>query len=125
MESRYQGEVIAIALDDSGDKAAHYHVDLRYPGTGIAKLDVDAGTLEIGARNLPRPSEGWKTLTDAAESTARQLGGQVIAAELDAIDGTSLHYDIDVLLPEGQVARLKVDPQTQKVAWRTPPIIAD
>ena len=31
LEARFPGKVVAIALDDSGDKAAHYHVDMRFP----------------------------------------------------------------------------------------------
>ena len=65
MESRYQGEVVGISLDQGGDKAAHYHVDMRFPDTGIAKLDVDAATLEISAHErtpVPRDrrSSPWR-----------------------------------------------------------------
>ena len=42
MEALYQGEVVAIELDAAGDKAAHYHVDLLYPGAFVAPLEVDA-----------------------------------------------------------------------------------
>lgn len=58
LESRYQGEVVAIALDASGDKAAHYHVDMRYRDAGTSKLDVDATTLEISGRDAPRWRNG-------------------------------------------------------------------
>jgi hypothetical protein len=49
----------------------------------------------------------------------------VIAAELDAIDDRTPHYDIDVRLPGGEIARLKIDLQTRQLGWRTPPIMAD
>lgn len=48
----------------------------------------------------------------------------MLAAELDAVDGASPHYDVDVRLPGGQIARLKVDASGQ-LGWRTPPVIAD
>ena len=49
MESTYQAKVIAIEFDDSGDKAPHYHVDMRFPQSGLARLDVEASTREISA----------------------------------------------------------------------------
>jgi uncharacterized membrane protein YkoI len=123
MESQYQGEVVAIALDAGGDKAAHYHVDMRYPTAGMAKLDVDATTLEIASRVQPLSEVGWTSLPGATALAATQLRGQVIAAELDSIDGTTAHYDVDVRLPGGELARLKVDAKTQQLGWRTPPIM--
>jgi uncharacterized membrane protein YkoI len=125
LESRYQGEVVAIALDAAGDKAAHYHVDLRYPDSGTAKIDVDAQTLEITARVQPQSEDGWTSLPGAAALAATLPRGEVIAAELDAIDSASPHYDVDVRLPGGEVARLKVDPKTQRLGWCTPPVVMD
>ena len=125
LESHYQGEVVAIALDASGDKAAHFHVDMRYPDAGMAKLDVDATTLEISGRDQPRPGDGWTSLPGAAALAATQLRGQVLAAELNAVDGGSPHYDIDVRLPGGEIARLKIDAKTQQLGWRTPPVVAN
>jgi uncharacterized membrane protein YkoI len=123
LEARYEGEVVAIALDDAGDKPAHYHVDLRYPASGIARLDVDAGTLELAPRVPPHPAEKWTTsLAGASAYAATQLGGQVLAAELDAADGDAAHYDVDVRMADGRVARLKVDPRTRQLAWRSPPV---
>ena len=125
MEARYQGKVVAITIDNSGDKAAHYHVDLFYPEAGLAKLDVDASTLEISARTQPLQATAWSPLHVAAASAAAGLGGQVIAATLDSVDGADSHYDIDVRLPTGDIARLKVDPVTRQFGWRTPPVVAD
>jgi uncharacterized membrane protein YkoI len=126
LEARYEGEVVFVALDDAGDKPAHYHVDLRYPVAGIAKLDVDAATLDIAARVQPRPDTRWTTsLAGASAYAATQLGGQVLGAELDAADGDAAHYDVDVRLPHGDIARLKVDPRTRELAWRSPPVVRE
>jgi uncharacterized membrane protein YkoI len=125
LEAHYRGEVIAIALDASGDKAAHYHVDMRYPETGTAKLDVDAATLQIVARSQPLAEDGWTSLAGAAAFATTYVRGQVVAAELDAVDGAMPHYDIDVRLETGDIARLKVDPKTRQLGWRTPPVVAD
>ncbi len=125
MESRYHGEVVAAALDASGDKATHYHVDMRYPDSGIARLELDARTLDIASREQPRPSAGWTTLPGAAAAAAAQLDGQVLTAELDSVDGASPHYDVDVRLQGGEIARLKIDPRTQRMAWRTPPVLVE
>lgn len=125
MEARYQGEVVAARLDDSGDKPLHYHVDVRYPEAGVAKLDVDAYMLAISAREQARPGERWTTsLAGAAAYAATLLQGQVLAAELDAIDGEPAHYDVDVRLANNAIARVKVDPVTRSLAWRANPVVA-
>jgi uncharacterized membrane protein YkoI len=123
LESRYSGEVVSIALDDSGDKSAHYHVNMRFPNAGTAKLDVDATTWEISGHDRARLTSGWATLSEAATVAASQLPGDVIAAEFDTTKGA--HYDVDVRLPHGYIARLKIDPQTRQLGWRTPAVIAD
>lgn len=125
LEARYGGEVVAVALDASGDKPAHYHVAIRYPDAGTAKLDVDAATLEISGRNQPAAANGWMSLANAAAYASTQLDGQVVAAELDALDAGSAHYDVDVRLAGGDIARLKIDAATRQLGWRTPPIVAD
>jgi uncharacterized membrane protein YkoI len=127
VEALYRGEVVAIELDAAGDKAAHYHVDLRYPGSVVAPLEVDATSLEAQVRHAqPSAAAGWTTLGDAAALAARQLGtGEVIAAQLDATDSSAAHYEVDIRLPAGQVARLKVDPQTQALTWRVPAIASN
>jgi hypothetical protein len=33
------------------------------------------------------------------------------------------HYDVDVRLPQGAIARLEVDPATLQIAWRNPAIV--
>ena len=125
LESRYQGEVVAIALDAGGDKAAHYHVDLQYAGPAIAKIDVDATTLDIAARVHPLSEEGWTSLAGATALAATLLRGEVVAAQFDSIDGRVPHYDVDVRLTGGEIARLTVDPKTRQLGWRTPPIVTD
>jgi hypothetical protein len=59
---------------------------------------VDATTLEISGRDQPHSQDGWTSLAGAAALAATQLRGQVIAAEIDSIDGGSPHYDIGCAL---------------------------
>jgi uncharacterized membrane protein YkoI len=125
MESRYPGEVVAIELDASGDKAAHYHVDMRFADSGLARVDVDAATLEIAAREPAPLSRGAATLAEATALATASFPGHVTAAELDSTHGVAPHYDIDVRLPNRHVARLKVDPATRQIAWRVPAIVAE
>jgi uncharacterized membrane protein YkoI len=123
MESTYQGEVTAIQFDASGDKRPHYHVDLRFPQSGIARLDVDAVTHEISAHQiLPRGPE-WATLSDVTTLIAAQIPGQVTIATLDAAAGVVPHYDVDVRLSNDKTARVKVDAATRAIGWRQPAIV--
>jgi uncharacterized membrane protein YkoI len=123
MESNYPGEVVAIQFDGAGDKRPHYHVDMRFPESGLASLDIDAVTLAMASRDVVPLTAGSATLADAAALIATQIPGQVIVAELDAFQGAAPHYDVDVRLPHGAVARLKVDPATLQIAWRNPAIV--
>jgi uncharacterized membrane protein YkoI len=123
MESRYPGEVVAIQFDGSGDKRAHYHVDMRFPESGRARLDVDAVTLAIASRDPVPLTAGSATLAYSASLVSTYVPGQVIVAELDAFEGVAPHYDVDVRLPQGAIARLKVDPATRQIAWRNPAIV--
>jgi len=123
MESRYPGEVVAIQFDGSGDKRAHYHVDMRFPESGLAVLDVDAVTLAIASREPTPLAAESATLAYAAALIATHLPGQVVVAELDSFDGTAPHYDVDVRLPQGAIAQLKVDSATRQIAWRSPAIV--
>ena len=125
MESSYPGEVTAIQYDASGDKGPHYHVDMRFPASGIARVDVDALTYRLASRELSPPAPGSATLAEAAALIAAVVPGHVTVAELDAVYGTTPHYDIDVRLQDGGVARLSIDPATRQIAWRQPAIIAD
>ena len=125
MESRYPARVVAIQLDASGDKPAHYHVDLRFPGDGVAKLDVDAATLEVAARVASELSPESMPLVHAAALVMTAIPGQLLTTELDAQNGVTPHYDVDVKLPQGAIARLKVDATTGQIGWRTPAIISD
>jgi uncharacterized membrane protein YkoI len=123
LESRYQGDVVGIRYDAAGDAPAHYHVDLRYPGPVLLALDVDASTLEV----VRAPREGGPdpraaTLADAAALAASNLGGEVTAIAFEAGPGPSTRYDVDVRVADGRTARLTVDPVTQQIAWRNPPV---
>jgi uncharacterized membrane protein YkoI len=123
MESHYPGEVVAIAFDASGDKRAHYHVDMRFPTSGLASVDVDAVTRAIASRDPVSLPAGSAKLPYAAALVSVHVPGQVLIAELDAAEGVTPHYDVDVRLPEGSIARLKVDPVTRDITWREPAIV--
>lgn len=125
MESRYPAKVVAIELDAAGDKPAHYHVDLRFAENGIAKLDVDAATLQVAAREASALSPASMPLVHATALIMTSIPGQLIRAELDATNGVAPHYDVDVKLPQGAIARLKIDATTRQIGWRTPAIITD
>lgn len=125
LEAKYPGEVIAIEFDGSGDKRPHYHVDMRFPQSGLARIDVDAASFRITARDPSSLASGSASLAEAAAFVAAEIPGQVTLAELDSTYGLPPHYDIDILLPHGGVARLKLDPATRQIAWRNPAILAD
>ena len=123
LEARYPGEVIAIQFDASGDKRPHYHVDMRFPGSGLASIDIDALNFAIASRHPVALPAGSTTLDDAVQLVGRHLPGQVISAELDTSAGVAPHYDVNVRLPKGPIAQLKVDPATRQIAWRNPAIV--
>ena len=125
MESRYPGKVVAIALDNSGDKRSHYHVDMQFTDRGTVRADVDAVTLALASRDHASLEPGSATLADATALVAQAVPGQLLVAEYDAASGAPAHYDVDVRLPEGAVARLKVDPATRQIGWRSPAILND
>jgi uncharacterized membrane protein YkoI len=125
LESRYPGEVVAIEYDGSGDKRAHYHVDMSFPADGVVSVDVDALTLVIASRDVASLAIGTATLPEVVAMVAGQLPGQVTRAQLDSASGAPLHYDVDVRLQTGGIARMKVDPQSRQIAWRSPAILAD
>ena len=126
LESRYPGKVVAIELDAAGDRPAHYHVDLRFPASGLARLDVDAATLAIAGREpLPLAAAPTPFVYAVALVSSAIVDGQVVATRLDHGNGAPTHYDVDVALPAGSIAQLKVDAATGQVAWRTPAIVAE
>ena len=125
LEARYPGKVVAIALDNAGDRPAHYHVDMRFPASGLARLDVDAATFEVASRE-PAPLAAESTsLVYAAALVTSAIPGELLVAELDATNGMPPHYDVDVRLPQGAIARLKVDSATRQIGWRSPAIQND
>ncbi len=123
MEAHYPGEVAAIQFDESGDKRPHYHVDMRFPASGLVRVDIDAVTLAMASRDVVPKTTGPATLVAAAALVAGQIPGQVLVAELDVSEGAAPHYDVDVRLPQGAIARLKVDPATLQISWRNPAIV--
>jgi hypothetical protein len=122
LETTYPGEVIAIELDNSGDKPAHYHVDMRFPEAGIARVDVDATTFELASRDNARLPRGAANVGEVAGLVGTMMPGPVTVTALDSIDGVAPHYHVDVRLDHG-TAQLKVDPVTRAVTWREPAII--
>src|SRR5512141_1734180 len=97
LEARYPGKVVAIALDDSGDRPAHYHVDMRFPASGVARIDVDAVTLTVASRDPSPLATGSAGLIHAAALVMSAVPGELLSAELDATNGAP-HYDLDVRL---------------------------
>lgn len=125
LESRYPGEVTAIQYDASGAKGPHYHVDMRFPASGLAQVDVDAVTFRIASRDVgPLPGDS-ATLAEAVRFVNAQIPGQVTLAALDPAYGRSPHYEIDVRLAHGGIAQLRLDPATRQIGWREPAIVAD
>lgn len=123
MEARYPGKVAAIELDADGDVPAHYHVDMRFPESGMARLNVDASTLAIASReSMERPAARVSLPSAAALVSSAIADGRIVAARLDLENRAPGHYDIDVALPAGVLARLKVDATSGAIAWRTPAI---
>lgn len=125
MESTFPAEVTAIQLDASGDKPAHYHVDILFPEFGLMKWDVDARTLNIAMHDTAPPITGSATMFEAAALISAHVSGTLTRAELHSSDDVPPHYDIDVRLPQGEIARLKVDSATRQIGWRTPAIAAE
>jgi uncharacterized membrane protein YkoI len=126
MEARYPGTVEMIELDDAGDRPAHYHVDMRFPQSGIARLDVDAATLAVASRDpMPRTPPGVPLLHVVAVVTTAIEDGRVVATRLDFGNGAPAHYDVDVALPSGALARLKFDAATGAIAWRAPAVVME
>ena len=123
MESRLPGEVAAIEPDASGDKSAHYHVDMRFAGDTLIRMDLDAVTLDI-APHYPAPlPTGSFTVRDAVTMISTHVPGDITSVMLDSFAEVRPHYHIDVRLQEGATAQLKMDPLTGQIAWRTPPVV--
>ena len=114
-----------IEYDSAGDKRAHYHVDMRFPDTTPARVDVDAETLALASHSAEPLATQATTLADAVAMIAALIPGQVTYAHLDAPSGAAPHFDIDVRLHQGGIAQLKVDSATGSFGWRNPPVVAD
>lgn len=124
IEASYPAEVVAVELDPAGDKPAHYHVEMRFPRNVPVALDVDAATLDVVSREPVMLPTASASMHDALMLVAAHLPGTVTFAVLDAVDGTRVHYDVDVRLPRGDIARVKIDAATREIGWRKPAIVA-
>jgi uncharacterized membrane protein YkoI len=61
----------------------------------------------------------------AVARVASGVQGQLLATRLDIGNGVPAHYDVDVALLQGAIARLKVDATTGEISWRTPAIVVE
>jgi uncharacterized membrane protein YkoI len=98
---------------------------MRFPDAGIARLDVDAVTLDIASREAAPLAPESSPLVYAVALVTSQVTGHVLAAKLDATNGSPAHYDVDVAVAQGAIARLKVDTTTGQIGWRSPAILND
>ena len=124
MEATSGAKVIAIQFDRSGDKAPHYHVDLQYPRSGVASVDVDAVTREITGHAAGPVPLAAATPSEVRALVSSQVRGEVTAVKFDAGDGIAPHYDVDVRVPGG-IGQLKVDAVTRWIGWRNPAVRAE
>lgn len=124
MQSLYPGEVVAAELDTSGDKPAHYHVDIRFPHGRTAYLEVDALTRAIASR-MPSVESGPGTmdLVRGAQFIAAHYPGTVTLAEIDGSNAKDIHYHVDMRLANGRAARFRLDPENGAIRWRNPDAI--
>lgn len=123
VEATYGGEVTAIEFDAAGDKSPHYHVGLWYPQAGPAQMDIDAVSRRIVVHDTGDLPAGAMTLAEATTLVSTHVPGRLTIAQLDAADGTPPHYDVDVRLDSGKIARLKIDAATREIGWRQPPVV--
>ena len=77
------------------------------------------------SRDAAPLAAGSIPLLYAAAMVTAAIPGELLVAELDTTNGVPPHYDVDVRLPQGAIARLKVDAATRQIGWRTPAIIND
>jgi hypothetical protein len=124
LESRYPGDVVAIELDASGDKREHYHVQMRFPASGTVNVDVDAWTLEMASRDVAPLPVGGAALPEVVALIASQLPGEITRAQFDSASGAPPHFDVDVRLRTGDIARTRIDPISREISWRTPAVVA-
>jgi uncharacterized membrane protein YkoI len=61
------------------------------------------------------------TLAESVALVARTYPGRVVAAQADATGGDRFHHHVDLMLPNGRVAKFDVDPRTQRIANRLSP----
>ena len=125
LESRYPGKVVAIAstlratrpritTSTCGSRGAGWRGWTWTPRRSRSRR-ANARRSRPGPQRSPTPRLCWRAA----------VPGEILVAELDAATGAAPHYDVDVRLPEGAVARLKVDSATRRIDWRMPAIITD
>lgn len=124
MQSLYPGEVVAAGLDTTGDKPAHYHVDIRFPHGRTARLEVNALTRAIASR-MPsaEAAPGTMDLVKGAQFIAALYPGTVTLAEIDGTNARDIHYHVDMRLANGRDARFRLDPESGAIRWRNPAAI--
>jgi len=92
---------------------------LRTPLTALAMAVAFAAAPAFGSgKHAPR---GALDLPAAIEIVTQAYPGRVIAAQVDPSGGDSRHFHVDVLLPNGKVAKLDVDARSRRIASRLPP----
>jgi uncharacterized membrane protein YkoI len=90
--------------------------------TPLAALAIAAAFATTSAFAAgPHAIRGLLDLPGAVDTVIQAYPGRVIAAQLDASGGESTHYHVDVLLPNGKVAKLDVDARTRQIVSRMPP----
>ena len=57
-------------------------------------------------------------LASAIEEVTATYRGSVVSAQTDPIGGDTMHYHVDLLLPDGSLAKFEFDPKTQRVSKR-------
>lgn len=119
LKSQIPGDVVAAELDASGDRSAHFHMDVRLPHGRLARFEVDPVTGRIASRApAAEPARGALSVVDVLAAVGRQVPGDVTRVELDDSDVLHQHYHVDVRLVGGRMARLKVDAVTGRIAGR-------
>lgn len=89
--------------------------------TLIAAAALAASTsvlaVAVAADAVPK---GPLDLQGAVELIGATYPGRTVAAQADQTGGERLHYHVDVLLPNGRLARFDVDANTRRIYNRLP-----
>mgnify|MGYP003466750000 CR=1 FL=1 len=104
MESKYPGQVTAIQYDASGAKGPHFHVDMRFAASGLARVDVDAVTRRITSRDASPLPAGSVTLSEAAALIVAR-----VERALTRIDKKRITLNPDCGFAPGSAAKVDTD----------------